>query len=713
MDLRKPNTWQRTNRGWQFAAATGLTLALAATTALAAPGGGGGGGKNQAPTCTIDTPAGDQTINVGQSINYTGTAIDSDGTVVSYTWSFGGGTPSASTAEDPGDVTYNQQGTYITSFSATDDKGKVCDAATRTITVGDTPPPQAANYSVVTANDLGMHCMDKEYSVFSILPPFNVLVAQVIEKGYIDAAGNPVLPRLVDDTEVNVTYDAVADGTGSINSTAVGKTDFWDYAQAMFGCNLNLGEGLLACLGVDGLYMPGDAPIPGPQHFEFSTTHDWFEAFGIPITPLDDSGAINPYPMLRVAADDGATTLAQTDVVVPVAQETDCRNCHATGEIAAPDPDPRGITWDMDADTEIEGKRNVLILHDYKHATDLVNSTPVLCAGCHYSPALDLGGQGPQGPQVGNPLMSQAMHNHHGKLTDGAGNPLFPDDAPVDETCYQCHPGKVTQCQRGAMKAGGMVCTECHGGMLAVGGEYPLLAGGSIDGTNDGGTRRPWTDMPRCQSCHTGDAVDNIEGTGYVLNDFDRFGNPDGIRLRQAYKTGDLSASAILASNQRFAENTDNLYRFSKGHGGVFCEGCHGSTHAIWPVTPPSANDNATSTQLQGHDGKVQECDVCHERDANGDLSMPLGLNGPHGMHPVGDLRWNHQHRNFVGGKARNCTGCHGADLTGTVLSVTSADRVLDCKTNQGDFPDCAAGSPTAFVPAGTPIGCGNCHKQK
>jgi hypothetical protein len=92
---------------------------------------------------------------------------------------------------------------------------------------------------------------------------------------------------------------------------------------------------------------------------------------------------------------------------------------------------------------------------------------------------------------------------------------------------------------------------------------------------------------------------------------------------------------------------------------------------------------------------------------------MPLSLDGPHGMHPVGDNRWNHQHRNFTGGKNANCKGCHGPDLTGTVLSATSADRVLDCKNSQGDFPDCAAGNATAFVPVGTEIGCGNCHKQK
>ena len=31
------------------------------------------------------------------------------------------------------------------------------------------------NFKVFAANDLGMHCVDKDYSVLSILPPFNVV----------------------------------------------------------------------------------------------------------------------------------------------------------------------------------------------------------------------------------------------------------------------------------------------------------------------------------------------------------------------------------------------------------------------------------------------------------------------------------------------------------------------------------------------------------
>jgi hypothetical protein len=225
-------------------------------------------------------------------------------------------------------------------------------------------------------------------------------------------------------------------------------------------------------------------------------------------------------------------------------------------------------------------------------------------------------------------FFQRVMHEFHGELEDG-GLPVFPSDAAVDDTCYQCHPGGITQCQRGAMKTGGMDCNDCHGDMLAVGGKFPLLDGGSIDGTNDGDTRRPWLDLPRCQSCHTGDAVAHLTGADLVAD-------PDWpFRLRQAYATADASASPLLALNTRFAEDTNALFRFSKGHGGIACQACHGSTHAIWPNAADSANDNDAAELLQGYAGTLIECAACHESG-----SLPTTTSGPHGLHTVNDSRW-------------------------------------------------------------------------
>jgi len=130
---------------------------------------------------------------------------------------------------------------------------------------------------------------------------------------------------------VEVRYDAVADANGSLNSRSIGKTDFWQYANALFGVNLQNGQGL------KGFYMPADNPTaPGAQSIPYHSEMNWFSAEGIPITPLDDTNWTNPYPLLRVSAMDKATgkQLAFLDSVVPVAQETDCQNCHASGQVA-------------------------------------------------------------------------------------------------------------------------------------------------------------------------------------------------------------------------------------------------------------------------------------------------------------------------------------------------------------------------------------------
>lgn len=521
-----------------------------------------------------------------------------------------------------------------------------------------TPGGLTGDARVLAANDLGMHCMDREFSVFCILPPFNVIQAQVVLRG----SGGP---RVLAPGEVDVTYEAVADATGSINSTSLaGKTGFWDHADALFGVTLPAGQGLT------GLRMPADAPTPGPQAFAVEADTGWFQAFGIPMTPVDDAGRTNPYSMFRIAARDATTgnLLATTDIVVPVATETDCRNCHLTGKIAA---SAAGTTWSGDADPEIQSKRNILILHDANQGTDLLGSQPVLCAGCHYSPALDLAGTGPTGSQVGKPTFSAVMHDYHGRQTDATGALVFPPAGSAIDTCYQCHPGSVTQCLRGAMASGGMECRDCHGDMLAV-----------------GGPRQPWVDLPQCGSCHTGDANSHVTGANVVPA-------PDGIRLMQAWRTGDPDATPIVATNRRFAEGSGKLYRKSEGHGGLACTACHGSPHAIWPNANLAANDNVAARRIQGHAGKIMECTACH---APGSLSPTM--NGPHGMHPVNDARWiDETHGHYYERDHASCTSCHGADLTGTVLSRAAAARDLTVED---------AGH--VHFNEGQAVGCTHCH---
>ena len=57
-------------------------------------------------------------------------------------------------------------------------------------------------------------------------------------------------------------------------------------------------------------------------------------------------------------------------VLVSVASETDCQNCHTTGQMAADDPT---IAWSNDSDLEVQSKKNILILHDTAEGTNLTN----------------------------------------------------------------------------------------------------------------------------------------------------------------------------------------------------------------------------------------------------------------------------------------------------------------------------------------------------
>jgi hypothetical protein len=393
---------------------------------------------------------------------------------------------------------------------------------------------------------------------------------------------------------------------------------------------------------------------------------------------VDDGQHTNRYPLMRFSAFDKAgALLGATDVVLPVSEETSCQTCHATGKAAAPAGSP--LTWSNDPDLEAQARRNVLVLHNARAGTNL--QPPVLCAACHYSPALDLAGAGPSAQQQAHGTMSAVMHAYHAdKMAGLADAPVAPGGSvpsAATQACYQCHPGATTQCLRGAMTTR-VDCQNCHGNMAAVGGGSPLLAHGSIDGANDGRARRPWLDLPRCQSCHAGDAVSKTA----VAN-----GPPlaaDGIRFVNAFVNGDASASPILATNGRFAENPGKLYRKSKGHGGLACEACHGSTHAIWTANP---NDNVAATQLQGHAGLIGECSACHAAPPSN------GLGGPHGMHPVG-AGWVSGHQNYAEGRQASCQPCHGTDYRGTALSRMFATRTMAGRT----------------FTAGAAIGCYSCH---
>jgi hypothetical protein len=128
--------------------------------------------------------------------------------------------------------------------------------------------------------------------------------------------------------------------------------------------------------------------------------------------------------------------------------------------------------------------------------------------------------------------------------------------------CYSCHPGPQTECLRDIMSSSQyqIYCVDCHGTMFQV-SQNP----------------DPWLVEPRCDD-------DRCHGSAYAQD--------------------------------------QPLYRMSKEHGGVYCEGCHDSPHAVAPSREP--NDAIKFIGWQGHAGMLDSCNVCH-------TTWPTDP-GPHGL---------------------------------------------------------------------------------
>lgn len=251
------------------------------------------------------------------------------------------------------------------------------------------------------------------------------------------------------------------------NSTSSNKVDFWTYAEKLFGVQLAPDTGLTghALTGI----------------LEYNGTA--WEATGIPITPFEDAQPTieQPYQLAEVSCRITTQTLLdKTMFVAPVSTEIHCDDCH-------------GSSAEVD----------ILTRHDKEHNTALMANRPILCGSCHASNALGT----PGAPNV--PNLSRAIHKYHGE-----------EEGPNTD-CYHCHPGRQTQCLRGAMYKAGKTCVDCHGDMLAVGSS----------------SRRPWIDEPKCATCHAD-----------------------------------------------YPEEAGKLYRNSRGHGGLYCIACHNSPHSEWPT---------------------------------------------------------------------------------------------------------------------------------
>ncbi len=604
------------------------------------------------PRATIDRPGNGASYSQGQTVTASYSCSDATSGVTACT-----GTVANGAAIDTA-----TSGTKSFTVTARDKAGNQATATTgySVSGSGSTPPPvvSAQGTQLFAWNDLGMHCADSDFSVFTLLPPFNDLNAQLVVNGKLASTG------------YSLTYEATPDPSGSINTTSQYKTNFWDFDQLLFGTFLT------PDVGMTGFPMASYNPAP----MTWNEAYNWYEATGIPVSPIDDNLNTNYFPLVKVTALDlSGQEIASSKAVLPISSEINCDTCHASNT-GSSDAKPSAGWVNLVAGSEQDWRMNILRLHDEKNGnnpdydsllnlkgygnsleTSAANGNPVMCDGCHNSNALAVWGIN---GETGVSDMTAAMHNRHAEVSLPGSNRTL-DSIGTRDACYNCHPGRDTQCLRGAMgnpvdTAGQhiMECQSCHGSMQTVGNQ----------------ARNGWFDMPTCQSCHH----DGLRETEAI--------NADG-----TFKSW---SDTRFASNPNTPEAGTSLYRYSTGHGNLQCEACHNSTHAEFTDKPSAngnqVNENLRAIEAQGYAAAIRECTVCH-------TTMPGTVNGgPHGMHTIGQswVSSHHSDSTFRTEPKSECFYCHGSTSSGSPLAVVKETKTLNNRT----------------FTAGTRITCWSCH---
>ena len=309
-------------------------------------------------------------------------------------------------------------------------------------------------FIVISWNDLGMHCSNKDFSKFSVLPPYNNLRAQVIKKGT-----STTFPEVMT-TDYNVQYSIPG------NTYSVGKTNFWTYSQQLFGVTL------APNIGLTGVGLTGTMGISGNSFF----------VDGVPVTPYTDDNLVteNPFQLALVEVRNSSNLLlSSTQSVIPVSNELSCvsSGCHSS-------------------------ETAILNAHELEGGFD-PNNTPILCATCHADNALGMPGHS------GVPAFSYVIHDKHSGITNdcykchpGPNTQCFRDVMHTSGmVCQDCHgnvanvaltiqngrqpwlqepscgattchgsnyteeTGKLFKLSRGH---GGLFCSACHGSPHAI-----------------------------------------------------------------------------------------------------------------------------------------------------------------------------------------------------------------------------------------------------
>ncbi|OIP51369.1 MAG: hypothetical protein COZ12_06675 [Deltaproteobacteria bacterium CG_4_10_14_3_um_filter_60_8] len=414
---------------------------------------------------------------------------------------------------------------------------------------------------VMATNDLGMHCACPGTEYFMLLPPFNTLRAQVIERGVL-SGGTPKV--LTSPTDIRVEYNIVENTDASLKADPYYATWMAQMPKYGFGSATNAAGRVVSVSG---------ATLSGQMTAQ---AKGFWEVVGVPAFPdvssnsptaqkimTDPLGGPNRNPYLTgnisVYEQSSNKLLAQTNATVPVAFGG-CCTCHlkvtADHGLAATPQNSFNLMGQMHAATS--GINFAQIDPDGDGVMG-----PIRCSRCHLDPAMgETTPAGYTGYAKSQYTFSDVLHRWHVQNAT-----VLTYDPDLAKNCYDCHPGNNVNCYRdhhtnetiGEGSAAHKVwCTDCHGDLNQRVAEGQML--------------QPWSvaTLPKCQKCHS-----------------------------SVGETGTLGVFGGSFLNSMSHKNDK-----------ILCSTCHGAPHAINPSN--LAKDNEQNLRLQNDARAIGVCDVCH-----------------------------------------------------------------------------------------------------
>jgi len=170
-----------------------------------------------------------------------------------------------------------------------------------------------------------------------------------------------------------------------------------------------------------------------------------------------------------------------------------------------------------------------------------------------------------------------------------------------------------------------------------------------------------------------------------------------------------------------------SLFRYTRGHQDITCQGCHESTHGLYPVTPnidTTTYAQAASMNVDGSHGPLK-CGACHNANASG-VESAVGDLTYQGV-PIGDnfdaaVSWMHTYTDETDPRDSICLRCHGDNRAlidcsdGKWTTHAKSGRVSRKSMDKAEKLTLGhvCGDP-AFTPVATTLNtlCQSCHGNR